>query len=328
MSKRIFLKAVIGSAIALSLCTGMPAYSQDGVWPSKPIKWIVPYPPGGSTDVISRFMANKLQAALGQPIVVENVGGMAGGVGTRRLAQAPADGYTIGTAINGTLAIIPHIYSNLGYDPIKDFTPIARFANYVNVLVVNSKEPYKTVADLVNAAKAKPGSINYASPGNGSMGHLSAEMFASAAGVKFTHVPYKGAAAAMTDLLGGRVTFMFDLVVTSQPFLQADKLRALATTGRERLTREPNLPTISETFPGSEAVGWFAVAAPAGVPRDIVNRLNSEIAKILLMPDTIKLFTAQGFDVAYSTPEQLGELVRKDLPLWGRIVKSSDAKVD
>jgi tripartite-type tricarboxylate transporter receptor subunit TctC len=328
MSRRVIVKALIGSAIALSVCAPLHAVAQEAAWPTKPIKFLVPFPPGGATDGISRHITAKLQTALGQPVIVENVAGMAGGLAMARLATTPGDGYTIGLAHTGTHAINPHIYSNLKYDPVKDFTPIARLNEYVNVLVVNAKEPYKTFADLIKAAKEKPGSINFGSAGNGSSNHLSAELLAHMAGVKFTHVPYKGSAPAMNDLLGGNINFMFDLMITSQQHLQSGRLRALATTGRERLKQEPNLPTISETIPGYEVVGWSAVVAPPGVPRAIVNRLTSEIAKILRTPDTIERFTNQGFEVAYSTPEQLAEVIKKDLALWGPIVKSSGAKAD
>jgi tripartite-type tricarboxylate transporter receptor subunit TctC len=328
MFRRAFLGAVAVSAVSLSCFAPVSSYAQSAGWPSKPIKFIVPYPPGGTTDMMSRYLTTQLQIALGQPIVVENLGGMAGGIGSARLAQSAPDGYTLGLAFNGSHAIIPHIYSTLKYDPLKDFTPVARFFSYANVIVVNAQSPYKTLAELIKAAKAKPDTITFSSPGSGSMGHLSAEMIGSMAGVKFTHIPYKGAAAAMTDLLGGRVDFMADVLLTSQPFMTSGKLRALAVTSPKRLPGEPNLPTVAETLPGYEATGWGSVAGPAGLPRDIVDRLNAEIKKILNKPETAEYFSARGFDVAYSTPEALSELMRKDLAMWKQVVISSGAKVD
>lgn len=315
------------SSVCLAMSLAGLSHAQVD-WPNRPIKFIVPFPPGGATDGISRHLTAKLQEALGQPVIVENIGGMAGGIGMSRLAHAPADGYTIGLAHVGTHAINPHIYPKLGYDPVKDFTPIARLTEYVNVLVVRTQQPFRSVNDIVQAARTKPGGITFGSAGNGSSNHLSAELLASLAGVRFTHVPYKGSAPAMGDLLGGNIDFMFDLMITSQPHIAAGKLRALATTGRTRLRQAPELPTVAESVPGFEVIGWSAVTAPANLPQPIVARLSMEIAKILRSPETVDRFNGQGFEVAYSTPNQLRQLIANDLVFWGPVVKASGARVD
>lgn len=258
-------------------------------------------------------------------MVVENIPGAAGGIAMQRLTRAEPDGYTIAFAHVGSLTINPHIYPTLGYDPLKDFTPIALVNEYENVLVVKPDAPYKTLGELLAAAKAKPESITYGSAGNGASNHLSTELLSSMTGAKFNHIPYKGSAPALIDVMGGTVDFMFDIIITSKPQIEANKLRALATTGRSRSSELPDVPTVSETVPGYEVVGWGAIIGPKGMPQEVVQRVTSELEKIVNSEESAELFKRQGFTQAYGTPAQLTELIKNDLTRWGEIVKSSGA---
>ena len=301
-------------------------YSQT--WPTRPIRFVIPFAPGGPSDIVARAMAVKLQPALGQPVLIDNLLGAGGAIGIARVAKSTPDGYTIGYAANSTQAIIPHMYRSLDYDPVKDFTYITKLAEYVNVLVVSSSSPYRTVSDIVKAAKAgTPGALTYASAGSGSTIHLSGELLATMTGVKFTHVPYKGSGPAILDVVAGRVSFMFDLLVNSRPQISADKLRAIATTGRSRMHQLPDLPTVAETVPGFTVENWVAVLGPAGMPKPITERLNLEFRKALQMQEVTDKFSV-GYDISPSTPDQLAELVRRDLEYWGPIVRASGATVD
>ena len=326
---RIRAAAAAGAAIAI-LAVASPAGAQEGPWPARPIRFLVPFPPGGPIDVLSRQIATRLQQALGQPLVVENVAGAGGGRGLAAIAAAPANGYTIGLGQTSNLVFNQHLYpaGSLRYDSVKDFTPIARVVEAANVLCVNPKEPYRSLAELVAAGVAKPGTINYGSAGNGAGNHLATELLASMTGAKFTHVPYKGNAAALTDLLGGNISFMFNLPIDAVPLAREGKVRALGTTGRTRLQLDSSIPTIGESVPGFEVVSWAAVIAPAGLPREITNRLSDEIAKALRAPEMVERLTKQGWEIAYGTPEQAAQTIRNDLVRWGPIVKASGARVD
>lgn len=328
MSIRRFVLWACAAALGLGAAQG--AWAQDKPWPSKPIRFVIPFPPGGPTDSLSRQIASQLQEALGQTVVTENVAGVGGGLGLAAIASAPADGYTIGYGQTSNLAINPHLYppSSLKYDPLKDFTPVAMLADAANVLIVNPKEPYKSLAELIQAAKARPGTIAYGSAGNGTGSHLGTELLASMTGTRFLHVPYKGFAAAETDLIAGNISFMFTNPMTALPFAKAGRVRALATAHRQRMDLDPSLPTVAETVPGYEVVSWAAIVAPAGLPKEITQRLTDEIARILRKPDVVERLTKQGWNIAYGTPEQTAQAIRKDLALWGPIVKSSGAKID
>ena len=325
MVSRQRLQAVIAFAIALGSMTG--ALAQD-VWPSKPIKIIVPFPAGGSSDPPIRVLALKLQAALGQPVVIENMSGGGGTLATARIAQAPADGYTLGMAAVGTLCIAPYLYPRAGYDPLRSFTPITILGEYANVLVVPVDQPYKNLAELLKAAKDDPGKINFGSSGNGSSNHLSAELLASISGVKFTHVPYRGTGPAMNDLIAGRLTFMFDVTSNSVPWIQSGKLRALGVTSATPARQLPGVPSISQTVPGYEVLGWIGLMGPAGMPPKVVERLSAEMEKIMQMPDFVSQYSALGFEPRYTKPDRFAALIKKDYELWGPVVKASGAKVD
>lgn len=316
--------------MALAIGAAPGASAQDKPWPAKPIRFIMPFPAGGPTDALSRLITTHLQEALGQAVVVENVAGVGGGIGLAALASAPPDGYTIGYGQTSNLTINPHLYppSSLRYDPLKDFSPVALLVEASNVLIVNPKQPYTTLAELVAAGKARPGAISYGSAGNGTGAHLATEMLASATGARFLHIPYKGNAAAHTDLIAGNIDFMMSLPIDAVPLASSGKVRPLATAGRRRLDGLAGVPTIAETVPGFEVVSWAMILGPAGLPREIVQRLSDEIARIMRKPEVVERLTKQGWDIAYGTPDLAAQAIRKDLVRWGPIVKASGAKVD
>lgn len=314
-------------AVAFGLCTVASTLAQD-VWPSKPIKMIVPFPAGGSTDAPIRILALKLQEALGQPVIVENISGGGGSLGTARIASAAPDGYTFGMGAIGTLCIAPHLLSKVGYDPLQSFTPITLLGEYANVLVVNVDQPYKNVGELLKAAKENPGKITFGSAGNGSSNHLSAELLANATGVKFTHVPYRGTGPALNDLIAGRLGFMFDVTSNSMPWIQSGKLRALGVTSTTPARQLPTVPPLSQTVPGYEVQGWIGLIGPAGLPLAMVQRLSTEMGKIMAAPAFISQYSGFGFEPRYTTPDHFAALIKKDYEFWGPVVKASGAKAD
>lgn len=331
MLQAIWRKTAIVAAVLSSVLLAPQVQAQERQWPSKPIKFIVPFPAGGPTDTLSRLIGQPLAEALGQPIVVENLPGAGGTRGLQAIASSTPNGYTIGLGVTANLAIGPHLYpaSSLKYDSLKDFTPVATMAESATVLVVNPKEPYATLGDLLKAAIAKPGTITYGSPGNGTAPHLAAELLSSATGAKFSHIPYKGDAAAKADLMGGNVSFMFALPIDALPLVKDGKVKALATAGRKRLEVDGiKIPTIGETVPNYEVVSWAMVVGPADLPSAVTQRLSDEVSKILRKPEVVERLTKQGWDIAYATPEQSAQVIRRDLARWGPVVKASGAKID
>lgn len=325
MTFKNLLRTFVASALALG--AGAGALAQDA-WPSRPIKFIAPFAVGGPVDQTARILALKLGEALGQPVVVENVTGGGSTVGIARLAASAPDGYTIAMGHVGSLSIGPHLYAKVGYDPLRSFAPVSLLADYANVLVVNANQPYKTLPELLKAARDNPGKINYGSAGNGSSNHLSGELLASMAGVKLTHIPYRGTAPAMNELLAGRLDMMFDVLLNSMPHIQSGRLRALGVTNQTGVAKLPGVPPVSQSVPGYEVLGWVALVAPAGTPPRIVERLNAEVEKIMKMPDVVAQYATVGFDAHTSTPQQLQALIKKDLELWGPIVKATGAKAE
>nr|WP_251010986.1 tripartite tricarboxylate transporter substrate binding protein [Variovorax paradoxus] len=304
-----------------------PASAQ--AYPSRPIKLIVPFPAGGGTDLIAREVANKVAVANGWSIVIDNKPGSGGNLGVDAAAKAPADGYTLVLGQTSNLAINPTLYAKLPYNPEKDLTPIVEVASAPLVLVVASDSPYKTFADVVAAAKAKPESLNYASSGSGTVAHLATELFQKTAAVKFTHVPYKGAAQGSTDLVGGQIQMYMSSVPTLIGYVKNGKMRAIAVTSPMRTADLPSVPTIAESgFKGFEAVTWFGVAGPAGLPKDVVAKLNGAFNKALQDPEVKRKLASQGADTLGGTPEQFAKLIHEDIGRWGQIVKESGAKVD
>lgn len=320
MYKRTLIHAV---AAAIALAIAAPVFAQTGNYPERSIKIIVPYPPGGFNDTLARTIGAKLQAAWGQPVVVDNKPGGATVIGLDAAAKAPPDGYTL-VILPFSFAVNPSIFAKLPYDSQKGFAPITLAATQANLLVVPATSPLNSVRDLLAQAKAKPGSLSYASTGTGGSNHLSMEMFKQMAGVDITHVPYKGSAPAVTDLIGGQVQVMFDNVSNVLPHVKSGKLKALAVTTPARSPLTPEVPTVSEAGVSGYEVGvWFGVAASGGTPRPIVDKLNAEIVKILRMPDVKEKFAALGVDSVGSTIEQFQSHLQLQRTMWAKVVKDA-----
>jgi len=302
-------------------------------YPSKPVRWIVPFPPGGSTDGFSRPLAAKLAELLGQPVVVENIGGAGASIGSDRIAKSTPDGYTIGLATTGSHAINPHIYgAKLPHDTIRDFTHITLAVSYVNVLVVNPNVPAKSVTELIAYAKANPGKVSFGSAGNGSSNHLSGEVLKVLTKAPMEHIPYKGSGPAMTDVMAGNITFMFDVLITSIPQMNAGRVRALAVTSAKRSPYVPEVPTMDESgVPGYNEAGsdlWFGIVGPAGIPRPVVQKLNQTLIEALRSPDMRQRIRIQAFDLWTSTPEEFTAVLKSDHAKWGKIVRAAGARID
>lgn len=326
-SRRLIGIAAIAFLAGATLMAHATASAQ--AYPSRPIKLIVPFPAGGGTDLIAREVANKVAVANGWSIIIDNKPGSGGNLGVDAAAKAPADGYTLVLGQTSNLAINPTLYAKLPYNPETDLTPIVEIASAPLVLVVAADSSYKTLADVVAAAKAKPESLNYASSGSGTVAHLATEMFQKTAAVKFTHVPYKGAAQGSTDLIGGQIQMYMSSVPTLIGYVKNGKMRALAVTSPKRTADLPSVPTVAESgFKGFEAVTWFGVAGPAGLPKDVVAKLNGAFNKALQDPEVRKKLASQGADALGGTPEQFAKLIHDDIGRWGKIVKESGAKVD
>jgi len=298
-------------------------------YPAKPIRVLVPFPPGGGTDIVAREVTQRVSTNTGWTFVIDNKPGAGGNLGVDAAAKSPADGYTIVLGQTSNLAINPTLYSKLPYDPVKDLAPIGLVASAPLILVVPTQSPYKTLADLVAAAKAKPGEVNFASPGNGTVAHLTGEKFQKTAGIRFTHVPYKGANQALTDVISGQVQLYVSSVPSVLQQIRTGKLRALAVTSEKRIADLPQTPTVAEAgFKGFDAVTWFGFLAPAGTPKDAVARLNAEFNKALQQPELKKRLADEGADPLGGTPEQFVQLIRDDIGRWGKIVKESGVRLD
>jgi len=313
----------------LALALGAAAGAGAQTYPSQPIKMIVPFTAGGTTDILARTIGQKLAEAWRQPVIVENKPGAGGNIGADAVAKAKPDGYTILMGTIGTQSINASLYAKMPYDAAKDFAPVTLVAMVPNVLVVNPGVPAKSVAELIALAKAKPGQLNFASSSTGGSPHLSGEMFKQMTGADIVHVPYKGSAPAITDLLGGQVSLMFDNLPSALPQVKAGKLRALGVTSARRSQAAPEIPTIAESgVPGYEVDSWFGILAPAGTPKEVVGKLNAEIARILQMPDVRQRLQEQGAEPVGGTPEQFADHIRKETVKWARVVKASGAKAD
>ena len=316
--------------LMLALALVVPAIGvQAQSYPNKPIRIVCPFPPGGAVDIASRAVAHELTQILGQPVTVDNRPGAGGNIGADMVAKSAPDGYTLLMTTSGILAINPALYSKIPFDSLKDFAPVSMVVSLNNVLVVNPAFPAKSVKDVIALAKAQPGKLTYASSGNGTSIHLSGELFKSMTGVDMLHIPYKGSAPAVTDLLGGQVNMMFDNIPSSLPHIRAGKLHALGVTGPKRSPLLPDVPTIAEAgVPGYESYVWFGIVAPAGTPHEIIAKLHAELAKAAVTPSFHDRLTEQGYDVLSSTPEQMAGSIRNEIAKWGKIVKASGARVD
>ena len=318
------MKTIVAALALAAFAFGAHAQS----FPSKPIRIVVPFGPGGFTDVVARILQKELGAAIGQPVVVENKPGAGSTIGTAEIAHAKPDGYNL-VMISTTHVITPHLYKEMPYDPIKDFTPVMKLGEGPYVLVVHSSLPVKNAAELIALAKAQPNRIDYASSGNGSSQHLVGALFATMAGAPINHIPYKGSSGAMNDLLGGQVKVSFVGMPNAIPNIASGKIRALAVTTRKRSADLPNVPTLDEAgVPGFDATIWLALLAPPGTPREIVQKINFEVSKVLSTPDARKLMSTAGVDVATSTPEELARLMQSELDRWGKVVRETGATVN
>jgi tripartite-type tricarboxylate transporter receptor subunit TctC len=315
---------MLGLALLLA---GGTALAQG--YPTRPIRLVVPFPPGGGTDIIAREVANKVAAAEGWTIVIDNKPGSGGNIGVDAAAKANPDGYTLVLGQTSNLAINPSLYAKLPYDPVKDLAPVGLVASAPLVLVVSGTSPYKKLADVVAAAKARPTALNYASSGNGTVAHLATEQFQKAAGVQFTHVPYKGASQGLTDLVGGQIQMYVSSVPTLIAQIKTGQLRALAVTSLQRNRDLPDVPTMAESgYKDFEAVTWFGVAGPAAMPKEVIGKLNAAFNKALATADVQKKLAAQGAEVAGGPPEKFASLIRTDGVRWGAIVKASGIRLD
>ncbi|MGZ5084619.1 MAG: Bug family tripartite tricarboxylate transporter substrate binding protein [Usitatibacter sp.] len=313
-------------AIACLAAVASTAAAQD--YPTKPIKLVVPFPPAGGTDIMARFVAQKLAENTKWNVVVDNRPGAGGNIGVDAVAKSPPDGYTLVMGQTSNLAINATLFKNLPYDPVKDLAPVVLVGSGPIAIAVRKESPFKTLADLVAAAKAKPGAISMATPGNGTVAHLSGVRLMQATGAKFEHIPYKGASGAIPDLLGGNVDFYLSSVPSVQSQVSAGKLRLLATTGAKRSPIFPKVPTVAETYPGFQAVTWFGILAPAGTPKPILARLNAEINKVLKDPGVRKSIETEGGEVLGGTAEEFAAYIKSELAMWAGLVRQSGAQVD
>lgn len=319
-------RALLLSLAALPLAR--PALAQ-GAWPARPVRVIVPFAPGGATDILGRLTATELGNVLGQPFVVENRAGAGGNVGSDLVAKSSPDGYTLLFGAAGNIGINPSLFSNMPYDPARDLAPISLIAEVTNVLVVHPSVNARSVQELIALARTTPGGLVYASSGNGSTIHLSAELFASMTQLRMTHVPYRGSGPAMADLLAGRVALMFDNLPSALPHVREGRLRALAVTAARRTPVLPDVPTIAEAgVPGHEATSWFGLFAPAGAPREIVDRMAREMATFARRPEVAERIRALGAEPITNTPEEFTVMVREEITKWGAVVRASGARAD
>jgi tripartite-type tricarboxylate transporter receptor subunit TctC len=295
-------------------------------YPTKPIRLVVTFPAAGAPDILARLFADKAQ--LGQPVVVDNKPGAGGNIGADMVAKAAADGYTLVMGTVGTHSINGALYGKMPYDMVKDFTPVAHVASAPNLLVVNNDVPAKTVAELIAFMKANPNKLSFGSPGIGTSVHVSGELFKSLTGTQMQHVPYKGRQFAIPDLVGGQIQLMFDNMPSALPMAKEGKIRALAQTTATRSPAAPDVPTVAETVPGFEATTWFAVFAPAGTPRDVVARVNTEMQRVFKLPEVVDKLKTLGLEPWISTPEELASYQASEITKWAKVVKESGAKAD
>jgi tripartite-type tricarboxylate transporter receptor subunit TctC len=305
------------------------AQAPTSAFPNKPIRFVVPYPAGGPLDVIARLLGQKVAESTKQPVVVDNKPGAGGNIGADIVAKSPADGYTLVMGAVATHAINPTLYASIPYDPVKDFAPITQVASTPNVLVVNPSVPASNVREFIAYAKANPGKLNFGSGSTGSAGHLAGELFKAQAGVQMTHVPYKGAAPAMQDLVGGQIQLMFDNLASSLAQVKAGRVKALAVTTAKRTALAPDLPTIAESgLPDFDISTWFGVFAPAGTPKETLDRLHAEFTKALAAPDVREKMLALGAEPVGNRPEEFAAYIRAERDKYARVIKASGAKVD
>ncbi|MBS0451253.1 MAG: tripartite tricarboxylate transporter substrate binding protein [Proteobacteria bacterium] len=326
-------RTVIASFAALGvLALASPGASAQAAWPAKPIRLVVPFPPGGGTDFVARLLAEKLSSQSGWTVVVDNKPGAGGNIGLDAVAKSAPDGYTLGLGQTANLAINPWLYPKMPFDPLKDFAPVGAVSAQAVVLIVNATSPYKTLADVVAAAKAKPESIRIGLAGNGTVGHLAGEMLERRADMRILNVPYKGAGPAMTDLLGNQVELNFASTAAAIPQLTGGKVRALAVSSSKRISNVPtlaNVPTVAESgYPGFDAITWTGLVAPAGTPAAVVERINAELQKVLALPDTVNKLALEGSVPTGGSASQFAGDIRTEHQKWGALIREANIRLD
>ena len=322
--------AVAVLACALS-ASGAANAQQNGnqSYPTKPIRFVIPFPPGGPADIFGRTIGQHLSDRWHQQVVIDNRSGAGGIVGSEIVAKAPPDAYTLLMGFVGTHAINPSLYKSLPYDNVKDYEPVGLIATATIVLVTHPTVQAKSVKELIALAKAKPGDLTFGSPGNGTPQHLAGELFNTMAQVKTTHIPYKGAVPALQDLLGGRIAFIFSSMPPAIPHMKTGKINALAVTSLKRSPATPEIPTVAESgLPGYEVINWYGILAPAGTPKDLVVKLNTEITRIMNLPEVKERLVVLGADIRTSSPQEFATFMRSETAKWAKVVKFSGAKVD
>jgi len=313
--------------VALAMANVYPALAET--WPTRPIRFIVPFAPGGGGDVVGRIIGQRMSDQLGKPLVIDNRAGGGGTLGCELAAKAAPDGYTLLLGNVGPIAVGPALYPKLAYDPVRDFAPVTMIASFPNLLVANPGLPFKTVPELVAYAKSRPGQLNFASAGAGTSTHLAGELFKSVAGIDVVHVPYKGGAAAMTDIIAGQVAYYFGTMPSSMPLAKAGKLRALAVTSLTRSPAAPEVPTIAESgYPKFETAAWYGLMFPTGTPREIVARTNAATMVVLALPDIRERLVHEGSEPLGSTPAQFGAYIKAEIAKWSGVVKAAHLKAD
>ena len=321
------LKLLCAFAACLGMSLATLAFAQS--YPTKPVRIIAPFAPGSTIDIIGRIIAPKLHEALGQPVIVENRAGAGGALGMDAAAKSAPDGHTLGIGALGPLAMNPSLYPKTPFDPIKDFAAVSLLATGPVVIAVHPSVPARNVKELVELAKKRPGQLNYGSPGVGTSPHLTGELFKIQTGTDIVHVPYKGNAEAITDLIGGQVSIVFTGVPPVVPLAKAGKVRLLATTGKQRMANLPDVPTIAESgVNGADVLIWYGVVVPAATPKDVVARLNREIVKLMNLPDVREKFAQQSVDPATGTPEEFARLIRDEVARWSKVIRSAGIKVE
>ncbi len=319
----------LSTLAALGLCLGTQStVAADASWPAKPIRIIVPFPPGGIADVMARVFAQKFTDSWGQQAVVDNRTGAGGNIGTEAVAKSPNDGYTLLLGAIGTHAVNVSLFSKIGYDPVRDFAPIALILKSDNLLVVHPSLPVKTVKEMIALAKAKPGQLTYASAGSGTAGHLAGELFKLIAKVDIVHIPYKGNVPAITDLIGGQTSMTFATLPTVLPQVQANRLRAIASTGTRRNNATPDTPTVAETLPSFEVTNWIAMSAPAGTAPEIVNKVNAEIMRVMRLPEVSSRLAAEGANFTPNTPAEFTAFQKAEIAKWAKVIKEAGVRAD
>ena len=316
------------AALALLLALSFNLVQGQEAWPSRPIRFILPFPPGGGTDILGRLIAERLSASLGQPVVTENRGGAGGNVGAEAAARSAPDGYTI-VLVAPSLAISPTLYSKINYDPVKDFAPVSLVATVPNVMITQASLPVQSLQEFIAFAKAKPGALNFGSGGAGTSNHLAGELFNIVTGAKLVHIPYKGVNLAMQDVLAGNVHLVFIGIPAAAPHIKAGKLRALALVAPQRSSALPDVPTVAEAgLRDFEVTTWYGVLAPAGTPRNVISRLNAELVKIMHSPELKEKLAATGTEPHTSTPEEFAAYIQREIVKWGEVVRKAGVKAD